>query len=288
MDKGKKVQKWKTEIVEKLVALMEKYAVLAAAELHKVRSSQIHAMRRKLRGRVEMMVVKKTLTNKAAEKIEDKRKGLTEFLDKVQGPFILLFTDIDPFKLLLILNKSKIKVAAKGGDLATSDIIIPAGNTGIPPGPVISEFGEVKVPTKIESGSIWISNDTVVAKKGDVIPSKLGSLLSRLGIKPIEVGLSLFAAYENEAIFDKDALTIDVDSISKGVQEAAAQALNLSVKATIPTKEALPLIVSKAHREAFAVARASQYITSETASSILGKAQIQALTLKSKIDTSKS
>ena len=284
----RKIQKWKVEIVERLKTLMEKYPVLAAADLNKVRSSQIHEMRKKLRGRVEMLVVKKTFTCKAAEKVEDKKKGVTGFLDKLQGPFILLFTDMDPFQLLLTLNKSKIRVEAKGGDVATEDVMVPAGNTGIPPGPVISEFGEAKIPTKIEGGSIWISGDTVVARKGDVIPSKLASVLSRLGIKPMEAGLSLLTAYEDGTVFDKNTLIIDVEAVAKSVREAIGQAINLSVNAGIPTKESLPFIISKAHREAYAVALASTYLAPETGSAILGKAQSQALSLKSKVEQTKS
>jgi large subunit ribosomal protein L10 len=176
-------------------------------------------------------------------------------------------------------------VEAKGGDIATSDIIIPAGNTGIPPGPVISEFGEVKVPTKIESGSIWIANDTVVAQKDDQITSKLASLLSRLGIKPMEVGLSLLSAYQNEVIFDKHSLVIDVKDIEDKLKNAIIQALNLSVNAHIPTKDALPLIISKAYHEAYTLAVAVSYPTDETTSALLNKAHTHALTLQNKIGT---
>jgi large subunit ribosomal protein L10 len=280
--RGGMFQKQKAELVEKLVGLMGKYPVLAAADLNKVRSSQIHEMRRKLRGRVEMLVAKKTLTCKAAERIGE-RKGLLDFLGQIKGPCILLFTDMDPFQLVLTLNKSKVKVEAKGGDVATEDIVVPAGNTGLPPGPVISEFGEAKIPTRIEGGSIWIASDTVVARKGEVISSKLASLLTRLGIKPMEAGLSLLAAYDRGLFLDKVALTIDLEAVAKTLREAASQAVSLSVNAAIPTEETTPLILAKAFREALSLAVSSSYLTPETAPLILGKAQAQAQALASKL-----
>ncbi|MEM2901856.1 MAG: 50S ribosomal protein L10 [Candidatus Bathyarchaeia archaeon] len=280
--RGGVFQKQKAEVVEKLVELMRKYPVVAAADLSKVRSSQIHEMRRKLRGRVEMLVTKKTLTRKAAERMEEK-KGLVDFLDRVKGPCILVFTDMDPFQLVMTLNKSKVKVEAKGGDMATEDIVVPAGNTGMPPGPIISEFGEAKIPTRIDGGSIWIASDTVVARKGEVISSKLASLLTRLGIKPMEAGLTLLAAYDRGLLLDRDALTIDLEAVAKTLRQAVSQAVSLSVNAAIPTKETTPLILARVFREALSLAVSSSYLTPETAPLILGKAQAQAQAIASKL-----
>ena len=113
------------------------------------------------------------------------------------GSKVLIFTQLNPFELILFLNKNKVRVPAKGGDMATGEIMIPAGNTGLQPGPVISEFNEAKVQTRIEGGSIFIAKDTIVARKGDIISTKTASLLSKLGMKPMEAGLALSYAYDN-------------------------------------------------------------------------------------------
>ena len=83
-----------------------------------------------------------------------------------------MFTNISPFRLNLIFAQNKVFLAAKGGDVATKDIAVPAGNTGIAPGPVLSEFKVANVATRIDGGNIWVAKDTVVAKPGDVIPIK--------------------------------------------------------------------------------------------------------------------
>ena len=53
-----------------------------------------------------------------------------------------MFTNLNPFKLNLTFDKNKIFLPAKGGDIAPNELVIPAGNTGINPGPVLSEFKE--------------------------------------------------------------------------------------------------------------------------------------------------
>ena len=89
------------------------------------------------------------------------------------------------------------------------------------PGPVISELSDVGLPTKIESGSIWITRDTVVARKGEVISAKLASILSRLGIKPIKAGLTLKAAYEDGLIHPGEVLQINLEKTFEDLKEAA-------------------------------------------------------------------
>ena len=46
---------------------MSKYPVIAAADLTKVRSSQIHELRKRLRDRVTMVVAKNNLLRKSVE-----------------------------------------------------------------------------------------------------------------------------------------------------------------------------------------------------------------------------
>ncbi|MEM3517397.1 MAG: 50S ribosomal protein L10, partial [Candidatus Bathyarchaeia archaeon] len=170
----------------------------------------------------------------------------------------------------------------KGGDIATSDIFIPAGNTGLPPGPIISEFNKFKIPTKIESGSIWISSDVIVARKGEVIPAELASLLSRLGIKPIEAGLSLSLAYEDENIFTAEDLTIDLEKVKEDLRVSIQQALSLAVNAAYLIPETAPQILAKAHLNALALAIEVEYPEKETLLNTLKTAYIRALTLAEK------
>src|SRR2546427_3827338 len=153
MSTTRKVAAWKKEAITQLQVLLEKYPVIAAADLTKVRSSQIHELRKRLRDRVTMLVAKNNLLRKAVEASGGQEQRMGEFVKDLTGSNILLLTQINPFRLVILLEKSKIRVPAKGGDIATGDIMIPAGNTSIPPGPVIGEVGGIKGPTKSEGGN---------------------------------------------------------------------------------------------------------------------------------------
>ena len=255
-----------------MVELLEKYSVVAAADLQKVRSSQIQEIRKKLRGKADFIVAKNTILRKASSSIASKRENVDKFADGLTGSKVLIFTQMNPFELIMFLNKNKVRVAAKGGDMATSDIVIPAGNTGLQPGPVISEFNEAKVQTRIEGGSIFVARDTVVATKGDTISTKTASLLSKLGMKPMEAGLSLSYAYDNGLVLGADDLTFDLDQMKNDFTSAARLAFGVAVEANIMLPQTAPVIIAKAYRQAVTVSVEAGFFTKDTAEMIIQKA----------------
>ncbi len=284
---ARRIQPKKKEALEKMKKIMTEYDVVAAADLHGVRSTQIQEMRKTLRGKAQMLVTKNNLLKKASQELEPKKKGISEFACSLDGPLAFLFTNMNPFELILFLNKNKVKVPAKGGDIATGEITISAGNTGLPPGPIISEFGEVKIPTKIESGSIWVAKDTVVAKKGDTISAKLASVLTRLGMKPMEAGLSIMAAYDKGAILGRDSLTLDLDEFRQNISKTFMQALSLACEASYLTPESALPIFRKAWQQAYALAVQSEYATPETIEQIVKTAHARMLALENAVATAK-
>ncbi|MEM2673487.1 MAG: 50S ribosomal protein L10, partial [Candidatus Bathyarchaeia archaeon] len=155
----------KSEKIEEIKGLLMKYHTLGIANLHKVRAPQLQEIRKNLEGIAYLKVFKNTLVERALKEMGNK-PNLERLKEHMQGSNVYLFTNYNPFKLALILERSKVKVTAKAEDIATEDIIVPAGNTGLPPGPIISQLNAVGIPTRIEGGSVWISRDTIVARKG--------------------------------------------------------------------------------------------------------------------------
>ena len=278
---------WKKEIFNDLIELLNKYSVIAVADLQKVRSSQIQEIRKKLRGKAELVVAKNTILRKAAEKAAGQKEKVNQFADSLTGSKVLIFTQMNPFELIIFLNKNKVRVPAKGGDVATSDIMIPGGNTGLQPGPVISEFNEAKVQTRIEGGSIFVAKDTVVVTKGDVIPVKTASLLSKLGMKPMEAGLSLSYAYDNGLLLGPTDLAFDLDKMRADITSAARLAFGVAVEANIILPETAPMIISKAYRQAVAVSVEAGFFTKQTTNLIIQKAYANMNALSSAISAVK-
>ena len=134
----------KTNLYKNLQRLAKSYNVIALSKMTKVRSAQLMAIRKKFRNEIEIITIKNKVAQRSFEKIFNDVKGL-EFLNKeLEGQCALMFTNLNPFKLNLTFDKNKIFLAAKGGDIAPNELVIFAGNTGINPGPVLSEFKEAK------------------------------------------------------------------------------------------------------------------------------------------------
>lgn len=264
----------KIAVAERIANLTKQYPVLAVTKLTKVRSAQLMEVRKVLRGNAEVVVVK----NKLAI-IGLKRSGLKnadELLKNLEGQNALIFSKLDPFKLFLLLEKNRVNLAARAGDVAPANIVVPAGNTGQQAGPVLSEFREAGIKTKIEAGSIQVVEDSVVAKPGAVISPKLASLLSRLGIKPIRAGLAIALAYEAGLIYGADAVAIDLEKYRSNLVEGFSSAKGLAIILSYVTKETGPEIIAKAYREALAIAVEAGEVTKESAPRILGNAENEA------------
>jgi large subunit ribosomal protein L10 len=229
-------------------------------------------------------VVKNRLMEIAVENCKEKMdpEKLAEYLT---GSNIYLFTNLNPFKLTLLLEKGKVKTTAKAGDIAAFDVVVPAGNTGQPPGPIISQLNAAGLPTRIESGSVWVSKDTLVVRKGEVIPERLASVLSKLGIKPVEAGLMLKVAYDNGLVITQEQLKIDTNATRQSIEKARSDAFALALSITYPTNENAIMLLQFAQQKAFALAINAAIITKETAADLLRKAHMEMLSLSSRLPT---
>jgi large subunit ribosomal protein L10 len=263
-----------------LAELSQKHKVIAMVKMEKVRATQLMQVRKKFRNEMKILMIKNNIAKKSLANV--KVKGLDKILEGLEGQYVMMFTDMDPFKLYLALDKSKIYLPAKGGDVASDEILVAAGNTGIPPGPVLTEFKEAKVPTRIDSGSVWIAEDTVVANPGDTISHKLASLLGKLGIKPIKAGMTINAALQEGVLYKHQDLRIDVDEIKQDIMVSFNAAIALAVNVSYATKESIEHLLRKAFGNARALSINSGYATSETAKEILYSAESKALALYEK------
>lgn len=268
--------------VEEITELIKKYKVVGFASLQKVRAAQMQEFKKNLADKVYMRVMKNTLMKLAIENCKEK-PGLKKLEEHLQGSNVYIFTDEDPFKLALILERGKVKTTAKSGDTAAFDVVVPAGNTGQPPGPIISQLNAVGLPTRIESGSVWINKDTLVAKKGEAINERLASMLSKLGIKPVESGLAMTCVFEDGLIITQQQLRLDLGEIRQDIERAYADSLALSLSAAYPTKENMTMLLQIAHREAYALSVNAVIPTRETIEDLVRKAHAEMLSLSSKV-----
>lgn len=279
---SKQALQQKTKEVEEITNLIKGYSIIGIASLQKVRAAQLQEFKRNLADKVYMRVLKNTLIKLAIENCKE-RPDLKKLEEHVKGSNVFMFTNLNPFKLSLILQRGKVKTTAKSGDVAAFDVVVPAGNTGQPPGPIISQLNAVGLPTRIESGSVWINKDTLVVRKGEQINERLASMLSKLGIKPVEAGLALTVAFDDGLIVTEEQLRLDIDATKQEVESAYAESFALSLSISYPTKENMVTLLQLAHREAYALSMGAAIPTKETIEDLLRKANAQMLSLNSKV-----
>jgi len=281
------VSEKKKQIVRDVGKEIESYSVVGILDMFKLPSSQLHEIREALRGEAKIKMVKKRLLKLIFE--NSKLKGVKKLSDHLQGEPAMLLSNTDPFMLAIKINKSKSSAPAKPGDIAPKDIVVKAGITSISAGPVIGEFQRAKIPAGVEGEKISIKQDTIVAKEGEAIPKEVADIMSKLDIKPMEIGLNLIAAWEDGLIYEKDILFRDPQEYIDQLKQAYASAFNLSINAEYITKENIELLLSKANSEARALADKANILTKDTAPKLLSKASAHAKALKdkAKIDESK-
>jgi large subunit ribosomal protein L10 len=271
--------------VQEIAKLVKQHKVIGIASLQKVRATQLQAFKKNLQGKVYMRVMKNTLMRRAIEENAKERPELAKLTEHLTGSNVYLLTDMNPFNLALTLEKGKVKTTAKAGDTAAFDVVVPQGNTGQPPGPMISQLNAVGLPTRIESGSVWVSRDTLVVQQGEAISERLASVLSKLGIKPVEAGLAMKIAFDEGLIITQEQLKIDVTATRKTVESAHADAFALSLSVAYPTADSMVALLQVAHREAYALSIGATVPTKENIEDLIRKAHAEMLSLSSRVPT---
>ena len=271
------VSEEKRAIVDDTVRLLDDYKLIGAADLTKVGSGMLQDMRKQLRGRVTIRGIKNTLMRIAMERAS--LEGTDDFLSEIKGQNIYIFSNGNPFELAMTLHRNKVRVFAKDGDTALETLVIPSGNTGLSPGPIISKFGGLGIRTRIEAGNIWVVQDTDVAKVGDTISADLADLLTRLGIRASEMGLEIKAVYEGGIVIPREDLILDMDVYAERLARAYSGAFQVALKAVYVTPSTIIPLLSMAAQNARNVALEAAYLTPETAPELIARANSQAVNL---------
>ncbi len=240
----------KQQTVKDIRDKLSRYSTVAVASISGLKSRQFNAIKKKLRGQVEIVVARKTLIQRA---IASARKEVAELEKQMPGAEVLILSDIDAFKLFKLFKQNKTKTFAKAGVTAPEDIIVPAGETNLTPGPVLTELKQAKIQAKIQGPKIMITSDAVVAKAGQPISENVAAILTKLGIEPLQVGIEVKAVFENGTIYPGEILNVDEAHTLQELINCNQKAVNLCVYAEIFNSVSINLLLAKAAREAKAL-----------------------------------
>ncbi len=253
MIKNKHIAKWKINEINNLVDLFRNYKNIVVIEVAHINDMQIQAMRKILREKAIFRMSKKSLQLRAIEQYnsEAKKKNLDQLAKHILGQSSLVFTNLDIFELKNIFLKNEWMVSAKPNEITPVDIWVPAGDTGLPTGQVISELNmTLKLPTRIMNDTIYIREDTRTHKAGDLVTVKQAAVLKKLGITPIESLIKIHFAWSDGEIIPEDILYMDIEQFKKDSALAYREALAVLFEMPFFLEDMTDNYVQKAASEA--------------------------------------
>jgi len=244
------IPQWKREEIEEFEELIEQHDAVGIVNVEGIASKQFQQIRRNLHGAAKVRVGRNTLMRRALE-----AQGLENLVEYVEGQTGLLLTDDNPFALYQKIEEGKSSAPISAGQEATDEVVVPEGDTGFDPGPVVGDLQQAGISARIEEGSIKVVEDSVVLEPGEEATPEIEEALAKLDIEPLEVGLALSALVEKDegTVLEPDTLDIDVDEYRADLESAAAGAFNLGVNAGVVNDSTRDTLVSKAYTDALAV-----------------------------------
>lgn len=241
---GNTVPKKKLEEVKQLEELLNNNRTVLVASIKNIPSSQFQEINKKLRGKASVKVPKKSLLYRSLENYySDEVEKLKQRIDE---SFALIFSDMEPFELAKELINNQRPSAAKAGQEAPDDIEIQEGETDLPPGPAISELGNLGLKTQVQKGKIYISESKVIVSKGEEISSEAASVMSKLEMKPFKIGFIPLCAYDSQEKTFYGEINIDVEGTRELMKEAYSKALAFAVEMNHASQETVSFLLGKA------------------------------------------
>jgi len=275
------VAEWKYKEVEELTNILTDKPVISIAKIGGIPAPQMQHMRKNLYNAADVRSAKNSLIYRAFDGAEKKVEGIAALRELVNGQTAIIATDMNPFKLYSKIKATRTNAPAKGGEIASLDIEVKAGDTPFKPGPIVGDLQKAGIPAAIQEGKVVIKKDKVVVASGDKIPKDVAQMLTRLEIYPVEIGMSLLGVFENGNVFKPDVLDIDMDEFVERMQQASSNAFNLAVEAAWVSRMTVKPLLNKAHSNALALAIEKGILNKETIKHLISKAHKSMISLSS-------
>jgi len=274
---------WKKDYVESLNEVIAAHPVIGIINISGIPAPQLQKMRDELRGKMRLIVTKNNLLDRALREAGEKKKGLIELAELIEGQSALVGSQDNPFKLNKIMEATMTPAPAKGGELAPEDIDIAAGETPFKPGPIVGDLQKAGIPAAIEGGKVMIKKSKTLVKAGEPIPVDTAKMLTKLDIFPLTVGMELRGVFEEGLVFTSDVLTIDDEKFMGDLNSAISGTFNLAFKIAYTTPATMNTLLTKAQSDAMNVAMFAGITNKTTIERLLGLAGGKMMALASQV-----
>ncbi|PIN92821.1 50S ribosomal protein L10 [Candidatus Pacearchaeota archaeon CG10_big_fil_rev_8_21_14_0_10_31_24] len=256
----KDIPEHKVEFVKRVADKIKRSKTLLIASTNKLPSSQFHDIKKKLRGKADVLVGKRSLINRAID--TSKVEGISKLKESINADIAMFFSDLSPFELSGLLADNQSPSKAKAGDIAPEDIHVEPGPTDLVPGPAISELSGVGLKVAVEGGKLAVKQPAIIAKKGEVLKANVAGVMAKLGILPMKVGFEPLAAYSSEDHKVYVGIKIDKEATLQYLRESISKSKGFAISVKYVNSETIKYFIGKASLEEKALS-AKIGITSE-------------------------
>jgi len=258
MPKGGSKKQRKSEYFKRLETYLTKYSKVLIVTANNIGSNHLQKIRTSLRGQAVLLMGKNTMIRKCIREHLGKNQSFEPLLTHIKGNIGFVFTNGDLPEVRSKLSALKVKAAAKAGTIAPSDVIVPAGPTGLEPTKT-SFFQALQIQTKINKAVIEIINDVHLIKTGNKVSASQAVLLQMLNIQPFQYSLEVMTVYDDGSVYPAAMLDLtDADVLAK-FREGVTNVAALSLQVGVPTVASAPYALVNAFRDLLAVSVATEY-----------------------------
>lgn len=237
----------KEKQVEEFIELIKEARTLMVVSIKSVPSKQFQDIKKAIREYANVKVAKKNILTRALN--EFGKDSILKLVEHVDSNCAFIISDKEGYELAALLSKKKTPVFAKAGQEAPEDIEVKGGPTDLVPGPAISELGAQGLQVAVEDGKISIKAPRVVVKKGGTISAELASLLQKLHIQPMKIGLNPVVVYDVDSEKIYTEIKIDSEGFTEELKDASGKALGFAQKIVYYCKDTIGYFLGKANMD---------------------------------------
>jgi len=244
----------------RLCSYLDKYDRAFIVNADNVGSMQFQNIRKGLRPNSLILMGKNTMMKRSIRLYceENKSDKWAPLIDILVGNVGVIFTVSDLADVKTEVLKYKVGAPARVGVTAPVDVHVPAGPTGMDPSQT-SFFQVLGIATKINKGTIEITQDVHLIKPGDKVGASEAALLAKLKVKPFSYGLVIKYVFESGSLYDAKVLDITdamlMASVSAGISNVASVCLAIGY----PTLASIPHSLINGYKNVLAIALETDY-----------------------------
>jgi large subunit ribosomal protein L10 len=239
----------KIKFVESMKKELGSYKIVGVVEFNGLPDRLVQKTKNSLKPETRFVMGRKKLLQKVLEghpNCKQLEEGLT-------GTSAIVLSNEDPFVLYKRFKSNKIKLAAKPGQIAPSDVHVQSGETSVMPGQAVTELKSAGIDVQIQKGKVVIAKDKVLVKKGEPISLLAAKALHTLEVYPFSAVADPLFMSDGSMLYSRAVLGIDAETTTRMMAEAFANALAVSLKGAIINRYTINTLISRAYCNAMAL-----------------------------------